>query len=122
MKKDKYIIDCDTWNCASFTDRGFVALLNPEGNKCCLGFISEQSGVEPVNMRGVLSPFFVETKWLRVKSGVTNSPGNEMDIIAAAISINDESSLTLKERVERLRALFKKHGVKLVFKNLKKYL
>lgn len=122
MKKDKYIIDCDTWNCASFSDRGFTVLLNSKGNKCCLGFISEQSGVDPLIMRGVYSPVFEQTKWLNAMIGIANRSGNEMDIVSAAISINDDPILTLRQRVKKLRSLFRKHGVKLVFKNLKKYL
>jgi hypothetical protein len=90
---------------------------------CCLGFVSNQCGVPKKAMAGVASPTNIGSHEEKLFDILIEDPKGEYDytildetnLAMAAMSINDDDSLTNKERESRLKDLFKKHGFTLKF-------
>lgn len=99
MEKKRVIIDVETW--------GKNALLNDDGTKCCLGFISEQAlGAKPTDILG---------KSYYPKDMTDTVPDWYEDRHAQAAGINDSSELSQDVKMRRLRDLFAESPIELVF-------
>ncbi len=93
------------------------SLADSRGKMCCLGFVGQACGITKKDMRGLKMPHNLEdvTKmqeaypWL-FRDGVGS---NSAYILA---TINDSTSLTLAEKRKQIKAIFKKHGVDVVFR------
>ncbi len=132
--KNEYTIDCDKWICAEWDSdsRGTSMLLNGKGYMCCLGQICQQSGIKKSKLEHQYCPSDLDkkTRQRKVLFLVNNKDGCSSGLTAKAMSINDKNKFsyqgskpyTLKERISDLKTLFTKHGIKLRFKNIKKYL
>ena len=134
MKKE-FTIDVDKWRCGdegpNQIGSGFTEMLNSYGEMCCLGQISKQMGVEDDLLLYTTDPSdtasIVRNSNSKVKADyLTHNPllnGKKHSKLATeAIIINDDPHLTLEQRKEKLTELFKKKGIKLRWKNIKKYL
>lgn len=98
------------------TGRGETLLLNPEGYMCCLGFAAKQLGKipnarvmdsgEPDDLKCVITPL---TK--RKSSGfICNT-----EFSNKCVRVNDDSSLTRKQRERNLIRKFNAEGIELEF-------
>lgn len=122
MKKDTYTIDVDRWrsggNGSNRLGSGHTQLENNLGFCCCIGFICKQSGVsrDKILAKPVPKGEDIEIQFLYERNAERAS-----NLLTQAITINDMESISLEERVKRLRLLFKDYGIRLVFKNLKKH-
>ena len=91
-------------------DFGSSALLNKEGNMCCLGFLGEACGISRARMLNLTSPFYVDDD---------HSNHNYPDVVkdwSEFILVNDNKKLTDRQRQDRLRRMFKNIGYKVSFK------
>ena len=94
--------------------KGATFLLNEVGYMCCLGFATNQiCRITKKDLLEMDTPSCV----LPYKSTFTDEHGDNNDLTNRAISINDASNISDKVREERLTALFKKHGIKVTFKD-----
>jgi hypothetical protein len=93
---------------------GKDALLRTDNHKqCCLGFVCEAYGITKDEMYGKGMPHQLPhelleklPKWLSIPQGDA----------AQASKINDSRDLTWEEKEARLRPLFRKHRIQLVFR------
>lgn len=129
MSKDKMptvVVDVDKW-CRGGKG-GKSALLNEEGNKCCLGFATEQladcklpapervgffgTPVSYSRYAGKSVPLLTEGWSSR---SYIHSPG-----LGEMMGVNDDPNITDSTRMRKLRALAKKAGFKFSFKGARK--
>ena len=97
---------------------GWSALLNSNGNRCCLGFaVCQISRLTFETIDGKCEPNDV----LRKPSFLTEIDEEGIlqnnKLAYMAMNINDDCGITEKVREKKLIKLFKEHGFKLVFKN-----
>lgn len=89
-------------------------LLNDLGERCCLGFVGQQCGMADEFLLDRLAPraddFSDWPEWM-MEDGHDRS-GACVD----AMRLNDNPTLSNHERESKLRALFRKHGDRIVFK------
>ncbi|MHA2068143.1 MAG: hypothetical protein ACXABY_27595 [Candidatus Thorarchaeota archaeon] len=89
---------------------GNSALLNNEGNMCCLGFFGEACGLSHARMIDQAEPDDVGRNKHR------NYPKLDYKVWEQFMSVNDNSQISDRQRQDRLRKLFKKIGYKVSFK------
>lgn len=116
-KKYKIVIDRSKWrtgyNSENATGKGsYTELLNEEGFKCCLGFMTQQ-----ITKKGIFShsdPGSCEFSipLLNYKDGTCYE---NTELSRDAITIND-SDIPLKEKEVALKKLFKDTPISLTFK------
>lgn len=86
-------------------------LLHQNGFKCCLGFVGQQCGIPNEKLLRTACPSSIIDgpwpKWITQNGWV----GEDY-----AIQINDDPTLTDKEREAKLRAIFKSNGDRIVFR------
>ncbi len=135
MKKE-YTIDVDKWVCGEWKlgkhSRGSSMLLNRQGYMCCLGQICQQSGIKKSRLEHQYGPEGLDKTRRRKVPFLINNNSISLcsDLASEAMDINDRNKCSysksmhymLKERISDLKTLFTKHGIKLRFKNIKKYL
>ena len=114
-----FVVDCDTWKCESFPNRGVTYLRNEDGYKCCLGFVCEQAGVK-LGV-GYANPRSLSLKDQEKVPFLVEEYAEKGQLTFDAIEINDDGGLKIETRTRKLRKLFKKHGFTMKFKNLSKY-
>ena len=99
---------------------GESALLNDEGNMCCLGFACNQiSRIPKSKLEGVGMPCDVYDKvsfLTEINSTFINGIGDNL-LARTAAEINDDLRITDKMREYKLTRLFKSHGYKIRFIN-----
>lgn len=95
-------------------DKGITSLLNRQGYMCCLGFAINQ--ICKIPKKDLLEEAF-PSHVFENKSTFTDEDGCNNDLAKRAIDINDYSKISDKIREERLTALFKKHDIKVTFKD-----
>lgn len=93
---------------------GRSALLNEEGNMCCLGFACRKEGIPEKDLKDVLNPFQVKNSRERVLSLVTKR-GYNRKATGDAVDINDNTIITEQEREAQLKPVLAKLGYKVVF-------
>jgi hypothetical protein len=120
MSKIRVIIDRAKWRTGAIgpniTGVGSTYLKNPDGYKCCLGFICE--AVNPkldillVSQPGdLISP----VEGLNTPAGVEIDKYWNTQLALKAMQINDDGSLSLFERELKLQELFKDSPYELEF-------
>jgi|SRR5271166_5037922 len=90
-------------------------LRSPNGTKCCLGFACEAYGVPAEKTLDETYPWCLEPKlqkklpkWLR--SGVDD------EAVRLAAAINDDYQMKREAKEEKLKELFLKHKIRLIFR------
>lgn len=97
---------------------GRHCLRSKSGMRCCLGFAAEAYGVSPANTACVGMPSSLPAqksflpRWFKLH---LNEDGTTSDVRKASI-INDSEDLTDAKKEERLKAIFLKHKICLVFR------
>lgn len=95
-------------------DKGQTFLLNNQGYMCCLGFATNQ--ICRIPKKDLLEQG-APTCVFENKSTFTDEGGCNNDLTKRAIRINDACNISDKVREKRLTALFKKHDIKVTFKD-----
>ena len=123
----KFTIDYLKWRCGG-SDRpennnalgkGDTALLNIQGFMCCLGQCALQRGFSRETIFNLNSPTdlgkedIIFNYKLNIGGGFLNTP-----LSVNAISINDDTESTPKEKIEKLIPLFAANGHELEFINV----
>ena len=93
---------------------GRSALLNENDNMCCLGFLGKACGISQKRMLNKTAPDDVARNKHR------NYPALSYDEWDKFVSINDNTSITNRQREDTLRSFFKNIGFKVSFKNTEK--
>lgn len=96
------------WWCRGERDS---ALLRHDGLKCCLGFFALAAGVPSRALRGVDTPMGCD---IHIKQLVRRT-GENKPITGRLIAVNDDPRIADPERKVKLRALFRKMGVRVKF-------
>lgn len=100
------------------TGVGPVRLLNKYGYMCCLGFECIRLGTTLDEIKYKCSPDMVITKADISELVHLSDYGNtEKEFSLKAIQINDDDSITLSERKEKISSHFSTIGVKVEFIN-----
>lgn len=98
---------------------GNIALLNEQGNMCCLGFVCKAYGVSNKAMLGVENPNDVDhprVPSILIRYDEYSSGGPLLSALADnTISLNDCGRIPAKELERELKKLFKEAGIELVF-------
>lgn len=116
-KKYKIVIDRSKWRTGEYSENATgkgedTALLNEEGCKCCLGFITQQ-----ITKKGILNCYQprdceFSTPLLNYRDG-KHYENTELSIEAMAIN---DCDIPLKEKEVLLKKLFKDTSISLTFK------
>lgn len=103
-------LDLSKWRCGedggldNELGKGETILENKKGYMCCLGQFCKQIGVPSFSLKQVGAPLCLEDEY--------NHPFF-ISISDRAMKINDYTDSTIKEKVNKLTALCKEHGVTL---------
>lgn len=110
MAMKKVIINRKRWGKSSLRR-------NDNHKQCCLGFVCVSYQVEPANMVGIVMPCFLPKqdqdllpKWLK-----GNNQNKNTDVVKAA-EINDNNDISWADKEKRLKPIFRKHGIQLIFR------
>jgi hypothetical protein len=102
----------------SVRGRGYTVLRNKYGYECCLGQFTKQLkpdmrilGFSDPKETGKVIPLLSK----KVGNRVVNTKLSE-----AAIGINDNEKISVETKVKKLKSLFKRRGIKIIFKRIKK--
>jgi hypothetical protein len=116
-KKYKIVIDRSKWRTGEYSSNATgmgedTALLNEQGCKCCLGFITQQ-----ITKKGILNSYQprdceFSIPLLNYKDGTCYE---NTELSRDAMAIND-SHIPLKEKEVALKKLFKDTPISLTFK------
>lgn len=96
---------------------GTSRLLNRFNNMCCLGFVCNQLGIPKRDLKGVGSPLYLSDKWdipYLINDYKNNAFGYDF-LSYPAMNINDNPVISDKEREKKLKRLFNKHNLDIVF-------
>lgn len=94
---------------------GNSLLLDDEGKMCCLGFLGKACCATDGQLKSIGSPAGTSfsVKWV---PGLIDANASFNTILCQEIiSTNDDPSITLEQRKEKLRPLFEKIGITLRF-------
>jgi len=123
MKKT-LILDEATWRCGqdscSKNSRGYseTCLENDKGFLCCLGQFSRQIDKKIGDMVDLFEPCEINA----VVSLLTKKEGCSIvntKLSKSAMEINDDETTTVEEKVKKLKTIFKRRGVSIIFKRKK---
>lgn len=96
---------------------GGTYLRNEDGTKCCLGFFANALGIKSDRITRVGEPIEVSSslwpKWLVPHTSIALHADSECAVL---IGLNDDGNISEKEREKKIAAIFKKHGVEVVYK------
>lgn len=102
--------------------KGSSALLNSQGNMCCLGFYSKACGFTKENIQHIIAPDRIPvmqnySEAIKFKSKLIKYRDypNTTKICDDLMDINDDQYITDKVREEKLTKKFSKMGVKVTF-------
>jgi hypothetical protein len=124
-KKYKVVIDRSKWRTGSTYDSykndevchstglGDTSLLNKEGFKCCLGFMTQQITRRKISDIADPSDCPFSVPYL---NKLKDDCRMNTDLASRAIEINDDESTTLPEKESALKELFKDTPISLRFK------
>ena len=91
-------------------------LLNLQGKMCCLGFaVNQICRIPKKKLLREWSPLDVVKDTLR--DGVFTKDDNNKYFVEQAIKANDNGAISDKAREARLTKIFKKAGIKVIFKD-----
>lgn len=116
--RQKLVIDRATWGLKlNSTDK--TALLSSTGKKCCLGFAEEQlCEAKPDDIREKLMPHYApHLKWPGFLAPHGSYQQFDSPVAERLATINDDFSLSSREREKRITDTFAVHDVKVTFIN-----
>lgn len=125
----EFVVDRSKWRSGGVigapyvTGKGITLLLNSEGFQCCLGFVCEQLGIERERLRGQTFPMDlkvekdhpVQVLLLERKSLPYSLDSDYCTLENHAANVNDDTTLTRKQREKKLIRLFRDFGHTLKF-------
>lgn len=97
---------------------GVSCLLNEHGKMCCLGFECIARGLDKEAILHRWSPESVVQANMISNINHMTHKGINTDLVNKAIDINDAEDINDKTRIQKLKKLFRKRGIKLSFTNL----
>ena len=123
----KFILNIPTWRSGGLPEErpveilgeGDIELGNTLGYSCCLGQFCRQLGVDEKDLTGVAMPMSLPTEIISANKAlsifVEKSPLEInvyecTDLAMRAAGINDDTDLTVEERIEALQDLFHLSG------------
>ncbi len=101
----KLVIQREKW--------GAGRLLRSDGRMCCLGHLAVACGAKKADIKNKI---LLERSLTRFAYGHFKRDYIGGDIQSIATDINDDIRMSIKEKEERLKILFKAHDIKLSFK------
>ncbi len=113
----KFIVDRRTWFRGQGSDESL--LLNRDGQRCCIGFVGAQCGINDTLLLGIPDVFRFELKQ-RITGGIAKKfpPWLRFGGAASkAYNLNDCKILSETERETGLQKLFAENGDEIVFEN-----
>jgi hypothetical protein len=122
VKPKRVVINRSKWAVGAFESQlGPTELLNRRGNMCCLGFVCYAAGVGSRDLlnRSLPSAMALVVPALTrlgVRDDDTGVCQTNLTVNAAEVNDTDPETLSLHAREKKLRALFRKSGIQLVFK------
>lgn len=114
----KIVINRPKWRCggSNNSSRGCTRLLNEQGYMCCLGFASKQ--ICNLSDEEMLTKHFPQSLHRKINK-LTYFPRKgickDTKFSEKAMGINDNPTLSNKEREKQLKELFAKNGIELKF-------
>lgn len=119
-KKYKIVIDRSKWRTGDISDNATgkgrnTRLLNEEGYKCCLGFMTQQITKKKISDVAYPGNCDFSVPCLNTKYCLTSRYKNT-ELSSAAMDINDSHVTTLKEKEVALKELFKNTPISITFK------
>ena len=116
----KLVIDTKTW--ARGKRKQITYLLGPDGKQCCLGFLGSACGIFDDKLEGAVAPSCVLSEAKSWPAGLIENVNDywlrDTPWTDEAVTLNDMDNrkISFAERTKKLRAHFKKFGIKLIFK------
>jgi hypothetical protein len=116
---DYLIIDRSKWRTGgdigtnNETGKGATALLNKQGFMCCLGFRCNQMGIPKRLLLNMGTPEDIQD-W-NIPDLVDEEDGKDTTFVRDAVEINDDYSLTSKEREKKIIEHFATKDIKVEF-------
>lgn len=101
------------------------ALFDTRSRKqCCLGFECLARGLKKKDILDMGTPGCVctENKAIPLIPGMTGRTGDNLELIAQCMTVNDDTTITDIERMTKLHKLFRRRRLDIKFKNLPKNL
>lgn len=115
----EFTIDVNKW-CRGGVN-GPPALLNTEDKQCCLGFHCEAMGATRDDLVNVAFPCNLDIRvpsLSRLDKGLGVFYSTKLSCNLA--DTNDDTKISLFERIKKIRALYKAKGIRVRFKNIPK--
>lgn len=114
------IIDRSKWNRAipevEYRQQfGLAALLNDDGNMCCLGFVCKALGLSDEQIVNKAYPQSTSLEIPQLTEFRDVSYPKDTTLSCTAAAINDSPSIPSKKKEERLKELFLEQDIKLTF-------
>jgi hypothetical protein len=110
------ILDVSKWKCGQSSENslgeGPTKLMNSLGYMCCLGQFSLQID-KNINKEDLRLKNFPQYIGFKNKNILIDENGYDSNLTSSAISINDNTETTPKEKIVSLKKLFKKFGYKI---------
>lgn len=94
---------------------GPTALLNEEGNMCCLGFVCKAMGISDEQMADRAYPQSTGLEIPQLTQFYDESYPRDSALSCAAAAINDNPAIPPKEKEKQLKNLFLEKNIKLKF-------
>jgi len=112
-----FIVDCNRW-ANSALNNGVPKLLNNRGNMCCLGFCLRQCGINESSLFGKNYPSSGPRRYSNNLRPFVRSDSQDTKLSNDAAAINDDSTLSLFQKIKALKTLFKSKGYAIKFINV----
>lgn len=113
------------WRCGSTSidykcrmGEGSTDLLNLKGFQCCIGQFSSQFGIPDSALVGEPSPVALARSGKKLpvvyaKLFLTNNLSNNSKLTRELISINDDTSIRVEDKIKRIERILKENGIEL---------
>ena len=113
-----FVIDESKWRCGgnngpNMRGAGNTSLENVQGYQCCLGQISLQLGLSRGRILLKSTPAMAMDEIPLLSHGSSNT-----ELACHAMGINDASGYSHEERKEKLKELFARHDIELLFEGV----
>lgn len=110
-KVTEFVVDRAKWKTEDLPNAlfGNTALRNRQGMQCCLGFLARTCGYKVKDIISVGLPYMIDDTSKFAACGI------DPRAIDGAAEINDDNTLSRKEREARLKVFFAKRGIKIKF-------
>lgn len=121
-------LDYKKWRCGSYGGkdtahgRGSTNLLNKEGYMCCLGQFSTQLNpkVKLKDILNISAPSCLDKLIPALSKNKLDV--QDTNLSDSAMAINDDSNISIEQKIKKLKSLFQKKGYRIKVTNLPKTL